>query len=219
MTSVFRMRCSDCHGFGPLSINTRLAYVAVSRAEHDVRVYTNDAEGLGARLATDVHKTSAVNFRKSSGPAPQTNTAAPEPALQKSTVVRVREYADPNHRTAAVALAYAEQPSDTVVLAKDPTERRELNQLIRADLQTAGSLHRIAKPLRFTFKRVDEPQGGRTVQHRRHHPVPARQAQLLRGFRTIAPPWSLPPTPGPTRSPSGPLTVTRWSTVRTSQRP
>jgi conjugative relaxase-like TrwC/TraI family protein len=108
-------------------INTRLAYVAVSRAEHDARIYTNDADGLGARLATDVSKTSAVDFRKS-----------PDPAPQKNTVVQVREYADPNHRIAAVALAYAEHPSNTVVIAKDPTERHELNLLIRADLQASG---------------------------------------------------------------------------------
>ena len=109
-------------------INTRLAYVAVSRAEHDARIYTNDADGLGARLATDVSKTSAVDFRQSS----------PAPAPQKNNVVQVQEYADPNHRLAAVALAYAEHPSNTVVIAKDPAERRELNQLIRADLQASG---------------------------------------------------------------------------------
>ncbi len=121
-------------------INTRLAYVAVSRAEHDARIYTNDAEGLGARLATDVSKTSAVNFRKSPEPNPQNNTVLHGPAPQKSTVVQVREYADPNHRTAAVALAYAEHPSNSVVIAKDPAERRELNKLIRADQQAAGTV-------------------------------------------------------------------------------
>ena len=109
-------------------INTRLAYVAVSRAEHDARIYTNDADGLGARLATNVSKTSAVDFRQS----------PPVPAPQQNSVVQVREYADPNHRLAAVALAYAEHPSNTVVIAKDPAERRELNQLIRADLQASG---------------------------------------------------------------------------------
>ena len=111
-------------------INSRLAYVAVSRAEHDVRIYTNDADGLGARLATDVSKTSAVDFRKS--PA--------DPAPQKNTVVQVREYADPSHRIAAIALAYAEHPSNSVVIAANPVERRELNQLIRADLQASGTV-------------------------------------------------------------------------------
>ena len=36
-------------------INTRLAYVAVSRAEHDARIYTNDADGLGV-TAGDRHQ-------------------------------------------------------------------------------------------------------------------------------------------------------------------
>ncbi len=108
-------------------INTRLAYVAVSRAEHDARIYTNDAEGLGTRLATDVSKTSAVDFRRS-----------PQPAPPQKNQAQVHEYADPNHRLAAVALAYAERPSTTVVIAKDHAERQDLNQLIRADLQARG---------------------------------------------------------------------------------
>ena len=118
-------------------INTRLAYVAVSRAEHDARIYTNDADSLGARLATDVSKTAAVDFRQSS----------PAPAPQKNSVVQVQEYADPNHRIAAVALAYAEHPSSSVVIAKDPAERRELNQLIRADLQASGMVAPDSKAL------------------------------------------------------------------------
>jgi conjugative relaxase-like TrwC/TraI family protein len=107
-------------------INTRLAYVAISRAEHDARIYTNDAEGLGAKLATDISKTSAVDFTKNRERPPRERTA------------QVQEYADPNHRLAAVALAYAEHPFNSVVISKDPAERRELNQLIRADLQAAG---------------------------------------------------------------------------------
>jgi conjugative relaxase-like TrwC/TraI family protein len=110
-------------------INTRLAYVSVSRAEYDARIYTNDAEGLGARLATDVSKTSAVDFKRSPQPQSPTNSSAP-----------VYEYADPNHRLAAVAAAYAERPSNTVVIAKDQAEREELNQLIRADLQASGTV-------------------------------------------------------------------------------
>ena len=43
-------------------INTRLAYVAISRASEDARIYTNNAETLGQRLATDVTKTVAVDF-------------------------------------------------------------------------------------------------------------------------------------------------------------
>jgi ATP-dependent exoDNAse (exonuclease V) alpha subunit len=41
-------------------VNDRLAYVAISRASDDARVYTNDAESLGQRLATDVTKTAGL---------------------------------------------------------------------------------------------------------------------------------------------------------------
>ncbi len=110
-------------------INTRLAYVAISRAEHDARIYTNDAEALGARLAIDVSKTSAVDFRRSAQSAPPEKHQA-----------QVYEYADPNHRLAAVASAYVERPSTTVIVAKEPAERQELNQLLRADLQSKGTV-------------------------------------------------------------------------------
>jgi ATP-dependent exoDNAse (exonuclease V) alpha subunit len=108
-------------------INSRLSYVALSRGALDARIYTNDAEALGTRLATDVSKTSAVDFRRATQPSPTDKSQA-----------QVYEYADSNHRLAAVALAYAERPSTTVVIAKDPAERQELNQLIRADLQARG---------------------------------------------------------------------------------
>jgi ATP-dependent exoDNAse (exonuclease V) alpha subunit len=41
-------------------INDRLAYVAISRASDDARIYTNNAETLGERLATDISKTAAL---------------------------------------------------------------------------------------------------------------------------------------------------------------
>ena len=123
-------------------INTRLAYVAVSRAAHDARIYTNDAEGLGARLATNVSKTSAVDFRRS-----------PNPPARENTVAQVQVYADPSHRIAAIALAYAEHPSNTVVIAKDPAERRELNQLIRAGLQASGTVASDSKSLPVHIER------------------------------------------------------------------
>ena len=43
----------------PQLINTRFAYVAVSRASQDARIYTNDAETLGFKLGRDVSKSSA----------------------------------------------------------------------------------------------------------------------------------------------------------------
>ena len=41
-------------------INNRLAYVAISRASVDAHVYTNNAETLGERLASDITKTAAL---------------------------------------------------------------------------------------------------------------------------------------------------------------
>jgi conjugative relaxase-like TrwC/TraI family protein len=106
-------------------INTRLAYVAISRASDDARIYTNNAETLGTRLATEVSKTAAVDFRQ-----PGIPRQAPEPTIN--------HYVDPNHRLAAVASAYAERPDSTVIIAPDRAERLELNQLIRSDLQAQG---------------------------------------------------------------------------------
>ncbi len=108
-------------------INTRLAYVAISRAADDARIYTNDAETLGTRLATEISKTAAVDFRQTKSEA---HRAAPQPPLH--------QYSDPNHRLAAVALAYAERPDSTVAVAPEAAERRELNQLIRSELQAQG---------------------------------------------------------------------------------
>ncbi len=108
-------------------INTRLAYVSISRASHDARVYTNNAETLGERLATDVTKvtkTAAVDFRS---PSPTERT-------------RVHEYANPESRLASVALDYAAQPDRTVIVAPDSADRRELTRLIRSDLQAQGRI-------------------------------------------------------------------------------
>jgi len=44
----------------PELINTRFAYVSVSRASQDARIYTNDASTLAERLSTDISKASAV---------------------------------------------------------------------------------------------------------------------------------------------------------------
>jgi hypothetical protein len=47
----------------PELINTRFAYVSVSRASLDAQIYTNDAASLGQRLTHDASKTSAIDFR------------------------------------------------------------------------------------------------------------------------------------------------------------
>jgi conjugative relaxase-like TrwC/TraI family protein len=44
-------------------LDTRFAYVSISRASQDARIYTNDAEGLGPKLSGEQSKTSAVEFK------------------------------------------------------------------------------------------------------------------------------------------------------------
>jgi hypothetical protein len=53
----------------PQLINSRFAYVSVSRASHDAQIYTNDAASLAANLSQDVSKASAVNFSNSQNPS------------------------------------------------------------------------------------------------------------------------------------------------------
>jgi conjugative relaxase-like TrwC/TraI family protein len=48
----------------PGLINNRLAYVAISRASNDAHVYTNNAETLGERLASEITKTAAIDLSK-----------------------------------------------------------------------------------------------------------------------------------------------------------
>jgi conjugative relaxase-like TrwC/TraI family protein len=128
-------------------INTRLAYVAISRASDDARVYTNNSETLGQRLATDISKTAAVDFRPSSSTTEVQQAVAAFRANDPATGTaklqeqgRVFEYANPEHRMAAVALAYAAQEDRAVVVAPNAGERRELTQLIRDELRQQGRL-------------------------------------------------------------------------------
>jgi ATP-dependent exoDNAse (exonuclease V) alpha subunit len=50
---------TDVH---PELINSRFAYVSVSRASHDAQIYTNDVTKLATSLSQDVSKTSALNM-------------------------------------------------------------------------------------------------------------------------------------------------------------
>ena len=115
-------------------INTRLAYVAISRASEDARIYTNNADTLGQRLSTDVTKTVALDFCQKVEP--------PEPPkiVTPSRLPRIHEYNNPDSRLAAVATAYVSQPERSVILAPDRAERAELTQLVRGDLFARGKL-------------------------------------------------------------------------------
>ena len=50
----------DTEQTSALALNSRLAYVAVSRARHDVHIYTNDTEKLTEALSRQTTKSSAL---------------------------------------------------------------------------------------------------------------------------------------------------------------
>jgi hypothetical protein len=52
----------------PELINSRFAYVSVSRASHDAQIYANNAASLAERLSHDVTKASAIDFGPSKVP-------------------------------------------------------------------------------------------------------------------------------------------------------
>jgi hypothetical protein len=89
----------------PELINTRFAYVSISRASQDARIYTNDAGHLGERLSTDVTKTSAIDLQRA--PVEQTaNQQTKGPPMTNS-----REHPQDDLRR--------EPPSETMVSLPD----------------------------------------------------------------------------------------------------
>lgn len=67
----------------PELINSRFAYVSVSRASQDVRIFTNDAGTLAESLSRDVSKTSALDFGNAQMPI--TGAIGEQPQLVKKT--------------------------------------------------------------------------------------------------------------------------------------
>ncbi len=128
-------------------INNRLAYVAISRASEDARIYTNNAETLGQRLATDVTKTAALDFTAMA----EQSKAVETPIVTKP--VQIHEYNNPDSRLAAVASEYVSRPERSVIVAPDLPERDELTQLIRGDLYAQGKLGGDAHAIRVLVEK------------------------------------------------------------------
>jgi conjugative relaxase-like TrwC/TraI family protein len=65
----------------PELINSRFAYVSVSRASHDAQIYTNDAASLAASLSRDVSKASAITIGTSATTSPNIGqNISPQPS-------------------------------------------------------------------------------------------------------------------------------------------
>jgi conjugative relaxase-like TrwC/TraI family protein len=79
----------------PELINTRFAYVSVSRASQDARIYTNDVGTLAERLSTDISKASAVDFSR---PNSEAQTQQPEPKEQAMTNAKEKTPEEQRHQ-------------------------------------------------------------------------------------------------------------------------
>ena len=69
----------------PDLMNSRFAYVSVSRASHDVQIYTNNAAALAGTLSRDISKESAISFVKSQNSI--TNIGVEQAAMRKAPTI------------------------------------------------------------------------------------------------------------------------------------
>lgn len=70
----------------PELINSRFAYVSVSRASHDAQIFTDDVANLAVNLSRHATKASAIDFEKSQAPI-TTVTMKQAEALERTPVV------------------------------------------------------------------------------------------------------------------------------------
>ncbi len=75
---------------------------------------------------------------------------------------RVTEIADPQQRIAAIARSYATGPDNTIVVSPDNASRREINQAVRAELQTLGAVQADDHAFRVLAPRSDMTGADRT---------------------------------------------------------
>ena len=72
-------------------INNRLAYVSISRASDDARIYTNNAADLGERLSSEVTKSAAVDSARVEAKAVQNNDLIRNQTQPMVRTIRIEE--------------------------------------------------------------------------------------------------------------------------------
>ena len=77
----------------PELINTRFAYVSVSRASQDARIYTNDVSTLAERLSTEVSKASAIEVSN-----PRNGVQSQQPTPKEQTMTNTKEQTQEEQR-------------------------------------------------------------------------------------------------------------------------
>jgi len=87
----------DTEQTNALALNSRLAYVAVSRARHDVRIYTNDTDKLAEALSRQTTKSSALEAWQK-GEERDQSRHLPQPSLTPAAAHGVKP--DPSGKVA-----------------------------------------------------------------------------------------------------------------------
>ncbi len=171
----------------PELINTRFAYVSVSRASQDARIYTNDAGTLGERLSTNVTKTSAIDHQRVSVESTANqHTPTEEPLMTNSREHPQLDLRRESHKEEMVSLPEIirhEAQLDSrhyapieVALPKE-TEgyewKRETGDIeSHKHNQTGGWLH--IDPQGNFYDRESQPTTRESaLEHAGHHPVHA----------------------------------------------
>jgi ATP-dependent exoDNAse (exonuclease V) alpha subunit len=73
-------------------INSRLAYVAVSRGRYDAQIYTNNADNLGDELSRDVSKQSAITTDESLTKVPKAEQNPGEEISSNNELTHAQAY-------------------------------------------------------------------------------------------------------------------------------
>jgi conjugative relaxase-like TrwC/TraI family protein len=68
---------------------------------------------------------------------------------------RVTEIVDPQQRIEAIAKRYAARPENTIIISPDNASRRAINQAVRQELQTLGTLEKEERSLSVLVPRSD----------------------------------------------------------------
>jgi conjugative relaxase-like TrwC/TraI family protein len=111
----------------PELINTRFAYVSVSRASQDARIYTNDTATLAERLSSDISKASAVEVSR-----PSSEAHTEQPQTKEQTMTNTKEQTPEEQRR--------QFPQETQNSANDKAQApTEIDLRHYAPIQTALS--------------------------------------------------------------------------------
>ena len=75
---------------------------------------------------------------------------------------RITEITDAKHRIALIARTYAGSPTNTIVVSPDNASRREINNVVRAELQSRGIVKAESQSMRVLISRSDMSGADRT---------------------------------------------------------